>query len=307
MHIVVTGASGAIGRASLTALIERGHTVVGLHHRPDRAGLIAALGATPAAVDLFDLAAVRDAVDGADAVVHLATSIPPLEKMAKRRSWEVNDRLRIAATATLVDAAIAVGVQRLVLESITFNYADAGDRWIAEDAPVHPVFGATASALVAEQEVARFGAAGRAGVSLRFAQLYGPGASDELVTALRQRKVPLVGSGRNYVSSIHVDDAGRAVAAALDVPGGAYNVCDDTPMRAAERLGVQARSVGARPPRKVPGPVARLMIGAAARQLTQSQRVLNRRFRDHSGWSPIYPSLAEGWPTVTTGAMGVLR
>lgn len=299
MHIVVTGATGCIGRAAIPNLTARGHSVVGLHRHPRGADWLAAHGVTPRQVDLFDPSAVRAALDGAHTVIHLATSIPPIEKMAKLRHWAMNDRLRSEATRVLVDASIDLGVERFIVESITFNYADAGDSWIAEDDPVAPVFGATASALVAEQQVSRFARHGGSGVSLRFAQLYGPGASDALVEALRRRKVPLVGSGRNYVSSVHVDDAGRAVAAALEVPSGSYNVCDDAPMRYAERLALQANVVGAPVPRKVPAPLARMLAGPATRQLTVSQRVLNRRFRDQAGWAPEHPSIRTGWGSVT--------
>lgn len=298
MHIVVTGATGAIGRAAIPHLIARGHSVLGLHRHPGGTELLARYGATSSRVDLFDPHAVRAALDGADVVIHLATSIPPLEKMAKLRYWAPNDRLRRDATRVLVDAAIDLGVERVVVESITFNYVDSGDGWIAEDDPVAPVFAATASALVAEQEVARFARHAGSGVSLRFAQLYGPGASDALVDALRRRRVPLVGSGRNYVSSVHVDDAGRAVAAALDAPSGCFNVCDDAPMRSAERLALQAEGVGAPAPRKVPAAVARILAGRATHQLTVSHRVLNRRFRDQTGWTPHYPSISTGWSSV---------
>jgi nucleoside-diphosphate-sugar epimerase len=187
------------------------------------------------------------------------------------------------------------------VESVSFNYVDRGDHWITEDDEVQPVFRPTASALVAEEHVARFAARGGAGISLRFAQLYGPGrASSELVEALRVRKVPLVGAGDNYVSSIHAEDAGTAVVGALHAPSGRFNVADDHPLRARERLALQVASVGAPSPRHLPAPVARLLVGKAVHQLTVSQRILNRRFRDATGWVPRYPSLREGWPTVIT-------
>jgi nucleoside-diphosphate-sugar epimerase len=147
--------------------------------------------------------------------------------------------------------------------------------------------------------VSRFAAAGGVGVSLRFAQLYGPGgASAELVHALRARKVPLIGAGTNYVSSIHTDDAGAAVVAALAAPSGIYNVADDQPMRARARVEFQADAVAAPAPREVSAALATLLVGKAVQQLTVSQRVLNRRFRDTTGWTPSYPSLRDGWPTV---------
>jgi nucleoside-diphosphate-sugar epimerase len=299
MRIIVTGATGAIGRATVPRLVAAGHDVVGLHHHDQGAAWLRRHGAEAVQVDVFDSAKVGDVLRGADAAIHLATSIPPLTKMAKARHWVMNDRLRSDATRILADAAERVGVGQVIVESITFNYVDRGDHWISEDDAVAAVFRPTASALVAEDRVSRFAESGGVGVSLRFAQLYGPGgASADLVQALRARKVPLIGPGTNYVSNIHVDDAGAAVVAALGAPSGVYNVADDQPMRAGDRVGFQAESVGAPAPRKISAGVAKLLVGKAVHQLTVSQRVLNRRFRDTTGWAPSYPSMRDGWPGV---------
>lgn len=299
MRIIVTGATGAIGRAAVPRLVAAGHQVVGLHHHDHGAPWLRANGAEPVRVDLFDASEVADVLRGADAAVHLATSIPPLAKMAKARHWVMNDRLRSDATRLLADTAERVGVGQLIIESITLNYVDRGDHWISEDDAVAAVFHPTASALLAETTVGRFAAAGGVGVSLRFAQIYGPGgASADLVQALHSRKVPLVGGGTNYVSSIHADDAGTAVLAALAAPSGVYNVADDQPMRARHRLEFQADAVGAPAPRRISAGLATLLVGKAVHQLTVSQRVLNRRFRDTTGWAPSYPSIRDGWPTV---------
>jgi nucleoside-diphosphate-sugar epimerase len=301
MRIIVTGASGVIGRSSLPGLLAGGHDVVGFHHGDAGAEQLRQAGVEPRRVDLLDAAAVRRELRGADAVIHLATAIPPLAKVTKAHHWALNDRLRSEATRLLVEAAEWAGVRRVVAESVSFNYVDRGGHWITEDDEVEPVFRPTSSALVSEENVARFAADGAIGVSLRFAQLYGPGrASHELVEAVRARKVPMVGAGDNYVSSIHVEDAGAAVVAALRAPSGRFNVADDQPLRARERLALQVASVGAPPPRHVPAPIARLLVGKAVHQLTVSQRILNRRFRDATGWVPRYPSLREGWPTVIT-------
>jgi nucleoside-diphosphate-sugar epimerase len=299
MRIVITGSTGALGCAAVRHLVPAGHDVVGLHRQDRGAAWLRRHGADPRSVDLFDAAAVALVLEGADAAIHLATSIPPVSKMARPRHWVMNDRLRREATRVLAAAAERVGVRQLLVASITFNYLDRGDRWISEDDPVAAVFEPTASALAAEQSVARFAACGGVGVALRFAQLYGPGpVSADHVRALQARKVPMVGDGANYVSSIHVDDAGSAVLAALTAPAGVYNVADDRPMRSRDRLLLQADAVGAPAPRQVSTRLARLFAGKAAHQLTVSQRVLNRRFRETTGWAPSYASIREGWPTV---------
>ena len=54
-------------------------------------------------------------------------------------AWRENDRLRRVASATLVDAAISVGVMRFVQESFAPVYPDCGDRWIDETERIAPV------------------------------------------------------------------------------------------------------------------------------------------------------------------------
>ena len=87
-------------------------------------------------MDLFDPASVRAAVEGCQRVVHMATHIPPLTKGWKGDAWATNDRLRREGTRILADASRDAGVEVLVKETVSFFYADGGDRWIDEDWPI---------------------------------------------------------------------------------------------------------------------------------------------------------------------------
>ncbi len=136
--VFVTGATGVIGRPVVDALVAAGCAVNAVARSEVAARRLAAAGARPVVVDLFDGDAVRDAVAGHDAIVHLATSIPPMREMRKPSAWATNARLRIDATRSLVDAARVHGIARFVKESITFPYLDGGDGWLDEDAPRDP-------------------------------------------------------------------------------------------------------------------------------------------------------------------------
>jgi nucleoside-diphosphate-sugar epimerase len=305
MKILITGATGVLARATIPSLVADGHELIGVtrHHLGRR--WLRERGATPIELDLFDVRSVRSAMPGIDAVIHLATAIPALADATRSQAWEQNDRLRSVATAVLVDAARDAGVGRFVQESITFNYTDAARAWIDEDHDVAPLVPATASALTAERLVDGFATGTRVGVSLRFSNLYGPGdVSADLVDMLRRRRVPQVGPGTNYVSNIHIDDAASAIVVALGLPSGRYNVSDDEPVEAAERLHLQASGSQAPNPRRVPAPLARLIAGSSVRLLTVSQRVSNRRLRDMSSWQPHHPSIKTGWLTVSGSLVG---
>lgn len=306
MRVLMTGATGVIGRETIPRLITAGHEVTGISRSAEDAAWLDSVGAHAMVVDLFDPDQVDASVEGHEAVIHFATAMPPMAKMTKRASWALNDRLRDEVTGLLVEAAIRHGVERFVQQSITFSYGDGGDRWLDEDSATETPWVVIDSALAAERRVQRFTDAGGVGVSLRLARLYGPGrASSSYLAAMTARKVPLVGSGTNYVSSLYVEDTGPAIVAALGAPAGVYNVSDDDPVTAAEYAAILAGELGARSPRHIPSWLARLVVGGASRLLTVSQRVDHRRFTETTGWTPTVRSVREGWPLVVAAARSV--
>src|SRR5918998_2734464 len=107
MKLFVAGATGVLGWRSVKRLVEAGHDVTGIARSDEKAALLERLGAAPARVDLFDAGAVKGAVDGSEAVLNLATHIPPTSKYALPGVWKENDRIRTEGARNLVDAALA--------------------------------------------------------------------------------------------------------------------------------------------------------------------------------------------------------
>ena len=179
--VFVTGATGVLGRATLPRLIAAGYSVRALSRSSRNDAVIRELGAIPVRGDLFDSATLREAIGGSEAILHLATRIPPTPQIRHRQAWRENDRIRAAGAHALVDAALNSGVTVFVYPSFAFVYPDSGDAWI--DAATTPTAPADMmrSTIAAEEEVARFAAASgerrRRGVSLRLAALYGPDLS----------------------------------------------------------------------------------------------------------------------------------
>jgi len=304
MKVFVTGATGVVGRPAVRALIAAGHDVTAVARTPEKAAAVERAGARPVTVDLFDADALVPATAGHDAVVHLATHIPPLSRAARAGAWAVNDRLRTETSAHLIAAARAHGIDRYVQESITYPYLDGGADWLDEDSPIEHD-GAFVGAGNAEANVARFNEAGGRGVVLRFAQFYGP-TSGHTRTYSRLARLglnPFTGDPDGYVALIHADDAASAVAAALEAPARTYNVAaDDPPTRRAAGEAV-ARAVGARRSRQVPEWARRSLLRSAS-ALMRSQRVSNARFRAASTWTPRHVDLASSWPTGGEGDEG---
>lgn len=298
MRVFLTGATGAIGRPALAALVAGGHEVTAVARTAEKRAAVEAAGAAGATVDLFDAAAVREAVVAArpEAVVNLATSIPPASRAMRPAAWATNDRLRREASAHLVDAALAADAGRYVQESIVFPYPDSGDAWIDALTTDTDPGSIMASSAAAEAQAARFTATGGAGVVLRLGMFYGPGsAHTDLFLRLARWGIGYsAGDPDGYISSIHLDDAASAVVAALGAPPDVYDVVDDEPLRRRDYAAALAATAGRARHVRMPGRAIRLG-GAATQPLVRSQRVSNRRFRDATGWAPRYPSARDGY------------
>ncbi|GAB2837250.1 hypothetical protein GCM10027176_47180 [Actinoallomurus bryophytorum] len=117
LRVFVTGGTGAIGGQVIPVLVQEGHSVTALARTPEKAAALTAQGATAVPVSLFDRAGLTAAFAGHDAVVNLATAIPPMTRFMSARASRNNERIRTAGSAAVVDAALAAGVGRVLQES----------------------------------------------------------------------------------------------------------------------------------------------------------------------------------------------
>ena len=302
MQIFVAGATGVIGRRLVPLLLDGGHSVTAVARSAERRAHLERLGARPVQVDLFDAAGVRSAVAGHDVVINLATHIPPPSKAFFPGAWRENDRIRREASRIIADAAIAAGASRLIQESFAGSYPDRGDQWIDERTPVHPAKH-TRSTLDAEREADRFTREGRIGIILRFALFYGPDSPHmrDTIAFVRKGKAPTFGRPDGFISSVSMDDAAAAVAGALTVPSGVYNIVDDRPLTRQEYFESLAAALGVGMP-WLPPPWMAKLAGSLGETIARSLRLSNAKFKGASGWAPRYPSVVEGWPAMIDGA-----
>src|SRR2546423_2054564 len=169
LRVLVTGATGVIGRRVLPQLMSGGHRVTAIGRTPESRARLVALGADAMALDILDADAAHRAMVGHDVVINLATHMPSSTfQMLLPWAWRENDRVRRDGSATLVDAAIASGVSRFIQESFAPVYEDGGAQWISEEWPQQPT-AYNRTVLDAERSAARFAAHGGSGVVLRFA------------------------------------------------------------------------------------------------------------------------------------------
>jgi UDP-glucose 4-epimerase len=284
-EIVITGSTGVIGHRAVREVIAAGHRVTGVTRSERGRERLESLGAGAVEADVFDEESLRRAFDGADAVVNVLTHVPSPDRMADPSAWEENDRLRAEASAAIARAARAAGVKRLVQESVAFVYADGGDAWLDEGAPV--AGGGVATAPLTAEHNARELFDGDT-VVLRFGQLIGPDSESTLATLKAARGGASIAAGPPgaYRPTLWLDDTATAIAAALRVPAATYNVVDTDPATNAEIDAALAAAVGVQ------------ALRPSAPQDTpqgRSLRLSNRRLREASGWAPRLRAGTEGW------------
>jgi nucleoside-diphosphate-sugar epimerase len=284
MRIFLTGATGVIGRRVVPALLAQHHTITAPVRTPEKRASLAAKGVNAIECDLFDSSAVLRAVEGHDTIVNLVTAIPKGVRAMLVWSWKENSRIRKEVSANLSIAASAAGVKRFVQESFAPTYPDGGSEWIGETVPLKPVT-YNKTVLDAERAATRFSERGGAAVILRFAFFYGPNDTftETVIKSVRKGWLPLPGKPDGYVTLVHHNDAARAVVAALEIPGGVYNVAENEP-RTRQQLGATlAQALGVKPPRILPSWVT-LLEGSSGELLLRSERISNRKLRSTGRW-----------------------
>ncbi|HWK29884.1 MAG TPA: NAD(P)-dependent oxidoreductase [Solirubrobacter sp.] len=314
MQVFIAGATGVIGRALIVQLVARGHTVVGMTKTASKQDLLRDLGARPVVADALDPAQVARAIAAAEpeVIVHelTALSLPVSLRDARHpersRAAIATGRLRTEGTDHLLAAGQAAGVQRFVAQSFgAFRLARTGGPVLTEDDPWVPDAPVRQPGLdeLLHLERAVTGIEWGAGLALRYGGFYGPGttisraADAQIAGPVRKRRFPVVGDGGGVFSHVHVDDAAAATVAAVE--GGApgiYNVTDDEPAPVREWVPFLAAVLGAKPPRRIPRWLARLLAGeVATAMMTESRGAANAKAKRELGWRLHYPSWRQGF------------
>ena len=307
MKVLVAGATGALGRPLVRQLVARGHEVFGMTRSEARAELVTGLGAKPVVADALDPESVATAVAGSEpeVIVHQLTALSnSIDMRHFDRDLALTNRLRTEATDHLLAAGRAVGVKRFVAQSFAgWPFERSGGPVKSEQDPLDPsppqaMRGALDA--IRHLETAVTGADWTAGIVLRYGGFYGPGTSlapqGEHMELIRERGFPLVGGGGGVWSFIHVEDGAEATVAAVEHgSAGIYNVVDDEPAPVSEWLPAIAASVGAKPPRRVPRWMARLLAGEVATiMMTEVRGASNQKAKRELGWRPGHPTWREG-------------
>jgi nucleoside-diphosphate-sugar epimerase len=223
-RILVTGASGFVGRAVIAALAKAGHTV--------RAAVRRSTPDFPGSIELVQHGDLAEPVDwsplltGVDVIIHLAG----IAHIGPRVGNTQYDRVNYLATAQLAKAAAQVGVSRFIfISSIRAQSGPAADHALTERDPPAPADAYGRSKLAAEQAIRD---AGLSFTILRPVLIYGAGVKGNLAMLARAAATPLPLPVKNFVnrrSLLGIDNLISALAFVLSSPnavGETYVVAD---------------------------------------------------------------------------------
>jgi len=293
VKVAIAGATGVLGRALVPKLLEAGHQARLLVRNPSKAEEM--FRDLPVEVRECDLLAststedhVAKLIDGCAGLIHAATAIPA--DFTAPDAWTQNTLLRIRGTGRLERAALAVGVEGFLCQSIVMAYPDGGDEWLDETRHIDPsperrdichAVGIMESMMWLLRKHPR---------QMRWSILkggwfVGPGTFEEgTVEQIRRGELVVPGDGSHFVPFVHVDDVADAYIAALErAPGqSVFNICAD-PVRYGEYVDGLAERMGVARPRRdlsLPKP--------------PSHRASNRKAKEVLGWQPkrsIWPRI----------------
>lgn len=305
MNVFVAGATGALGSHLVPMLIADGHEVTGMTRTAAKQDRIRRMGARPVVADALDPEAVAQAVAEAEpeVVIHELTAIDAGSVgRSIDKAFAQTNRLRTEGTDHLLAAARAVGARRFIAQSFAgWPYERTGGPVKAEEDPLQtsPPKGVVETlGAIRYLERTVTGADGIEGVALRYGGFYGPGTSlgldpvGEQIEMVRKRRLPMVGDGAGVWSLVHIRDAAAATAIAVERgEPGIYNVVDDDPAPVSVFIPELAKAIGAKPPRRLPRWLGRLIAGEAATvMMTEVRGASNAKAKRELRWELSYPS-----------------
>ena len=321
--VLVTGGGGALGPPVLRAFTEAGWSVRSLS-RSEAIPLGAGRAVDHVQGDIRDEPLVRQAMQGVDVVVHMA-SLLHVTDGANERAAEYRD-VNVHGTEVVVGAAGDAGVARIVFTSSICVYGSFRKGLLDEESDLDPDTPYAETKREAEQVVLK----GKGevsvpeGVVLRLAAVYGPGIKGNyfrLARAVSRGRFIAVGGGANRRTLVFEEDAARAIVIAATHPkatGRVYNVTDGDYHTVAEITKAIADAFGRPTPRwAVPLSLARVVVAAlesgssalgrkppmsraTLEKYTEEIVVSGRRMRSELGFEARC-DLAEGWRRTASG------
>jgi nucleoside-diphosphate-sugar epimerase len=299
--VLVTGPTGAIGRAVCRELVTHGYRVLGLV-RNEAAVARLPYAVLPVLGDIRNPAGWESAIRRADVVIHLALPHRETKGPVERPQAEVEAQ----QLASILDDLCTLARRYKKRFINTFGgllYEPGPDGWVSETSPITSGRGFGVRHHVTYPVFQHHRKKGLQAISVNPGFIYGFGGWFEhgMLEPMSRGESTMIGDGTQTMHYVAATDAAVGYRLAIEraLPGEDYLLADDRPSTIGELARLVAKEVGAPPPVSVPEEKLIPVLGSwLVEAYTTCSKIDSARARDRLQWAPRYKTIEEGVPVV---------
>jgi len=297
MRVFVIGGTGFLGTYLLPKLLKRGYDVTALTRSREKIPGLESRGARGVIGDLLEPESFMSKLMPQDVVVSIA--MPDIRPgRISRKRFNVLQQQTTTYFSTPIAIAEKLGCPLIITLGTSFR--TVGDKVADESWPIER-FGMTRIGEFVDPLIATVTGRGSPPlIQMLPGEIYGPGGLFRTMYEwMREGKYRVIGSGKNYIPRIYVEDCAEAYVKVLEkMPlGERFIVADDGPCTSREFADHMADCMNVPRPKSVPGFIVRIVLGELLYEtVTMNCRVSNAKAKKYLDWEPEYPTYREGLP-----------
>ena len=300
-NVLVTGATGMIGRAVCRDLVVNGYRVHGLV-RDDVARARLEYAVIAIQGDIRKPEEWENAIRKVDAVIHLA--LPADYSTGKIEAADAEKHSILMAEVLQKFGELCRRNKKKFIHTFgSLLYEPGADGWVRENSPISSGRGYGIRHRVVYPVLQELRMKGLKAMSVNPSFLYGLGGwfEDGVLRPMSQGHSRYLGDGTQTMHYVAASDAAAAYRLALQhgIDGEDYLIADDKPSTIGECTRLVAKELGAPAPVSIPEEEAIGMLGAWAYEAyTFCPKVDSTKAREHLGWTPKYRTIQDGIPVL---------
>ena len=298
MKVFVLGGTGFLGTHLLPKLLEHSHNITVLTRDREKASSYEPVGIKVIVGDLLQPELFIPSLTPQDVVISVAMPEIQPGRITSKRLGILQEQITTYFSTSI---AIAEKLDCPLISTLGTSFRTTGDELADESWPIER-FGMTR---IGERidplisEVIKRGSPPL--IQMLPGEIYGPGGlfKNFMYEWMKKGKYRVIGSGKNCIPRIHVDDCAEAYVRALGkMPlGERFIIADDGPCTMREFSDFMADCMDVPRPKSVPGFIIRIVLGKLiCETVTMNCRVNNTKAKKYLDWKLEYPTYREGLP-----------
>ena len=299
MKVFVIGGTGFLGSSLIPKLQEQGHEVTILTRSKEKALSLDSPSIRVVVGDLLQPESLMANLSHQDIVISVAMPDIRPERISSKRFKILRNQTTSYFSSSI---AIAEKLSCPLILTLGTSFRTADEEVADETWPIER-FGMTKIGELVDpliSEVIRRGLPPL--IQMLPGEIYGPGGlfRNLMYEWMKNGKYRIIGSGKNYIPRIHVEDCAEAYVQALEKTplGERFIIADDGPCTQREFTDFMADCMSVPRPKSVPGLIIRIVMGKLIYEtVTMNCRVSNSKAKEYLGWKLSFPTYREGLPT----------